>query len=106
MTLDDSPYIFNPHHISHDRWPPIDLICRRYPGPDTADEIESQYAIAFIVLQDGTICGERVVKGKNKGIVNQLFKVVRTCHWNPGKCHGRNVPMLYTFSTIIDLQKE
>jgi hypothetical protein len=35
-------------------------------------------------------------------ITKKLFAAVRTIRWVPGKCHGKNVPMLYVLPITID----
>lgn len=68
------------------------------------DEIRTSYIIAFIVEKDGTIRGERSVDGPPNDITKQLFAAARTIRWIPGKCHGKNVPMLLKLPVFIEYQ--
>jgi hypothetical protein len=72
----------------------------------SSGEIRSSYTIAFIVEKDGTISGERVLGAPKSGITKQLFFAVRSIRWIPGRCHGKNVPMLYKLPIIIHYEIE
>ena len=71
-------------------------------GKIPSGEIQSRYVIAFIIEKDGTISGERAVDAPKNNITKQLFVAVRTIRWVPGRCHGKNVPMLYVLPITID----
>jgi outer membrane biosynthesis protein TonB len=75
--------------------------------PDTLlnNEIESNYVVAFIVETDSSISGERVIHGSDE-IGQQILKVAKSLKWSPGKCNGKNVPMLHELPTIIDFRNE
>ena len=71
-----------------------------------SDQIHSAYIIAFIVEKNGALSGERIIKGPKNDLTKQLFAAARSMRWIPGKCHGKNVPMLYTLPIIIDYRTE
>jgi hypothetical protein len=69
-------------------------------------EIRSRYVIAFIIEKDGTISSERRIDAPKNDITKQLFVAVRTIRWVPGRCHGKNVSMLYKLPITIDYGRE
>ena len=73
----------------------------RVPDSALSNEIESQFIVAFIVETDGHISSERVVRG-NRQVGQQILKVAKSLKWSPGKCYGKNVPVLYTLPMTID----
>lgn len=77
----------------------------RYPDSLLKNEIESNFVVAFIVERDSSISGERIIRGSNE-IGQQILKVAKSLKWSPGKCNGKNVPMLYRLPVIIELRSE
>lgn len=76
----------------------------RYPESALTNEIETTFLVAFIVEANGKISGERILKDNTNQIGRQILKVIESCHWYPGKCHGRKVAMLVKRPVIIELQ--
>lgn len=70
------------------------------------NDIQSNYIVGFIVEADGQITGERVVRDNTNQIGQQLLSVIKSCRWNPAKCNGKKVAMLYKFPVIIDFQTD
>jgi transcriptional regulator NrdR family protein len=68
----------------------------------------SRVIVAFVVEPDGKIDGERVIRGpsaKGETLTGQIFKIIKTFKWKPGKCFGKAVPVLYTLPIIVDLSE-
>jgi hypothetical protein len=76
-----------------------------YPDSLISGEIDTRYSVSFIVEANGKISAGRAIHGSSKQIGNQILKAVKSCRWHPGKCNGKNVPTLYTYSTIIELRE-
>jgi len=68
------------------------------------NNIQSNYIVGFIVEADGQITGERVIQDNTNQIGKQLLSVIKSCRWNPAKCNGKKVAMLYKYPIIIDFQ--
>jgi hypothetical protein len=68
--------------------------------------IDPRYTVAFIVEADGQINSGRVVHDNTNQIGEQILKAVKNCRWLPGQYNDKKVPVLYSFSVIIDFQKE
>jgi hypothetical protein len=67
---------------------------------------DMRYTVTFIVEPDGQISGGRVVHGNINQIGQQILQAVKSCRWIPGKCNGKKVPVLYRYSTIIEIHSE
>jgi len=68
----------------------------------STNDIQSNYIVGFIVEADGQITGERVIQDNTNQIGKQLLSVIKSCRWNPAKCNGKKVAMLYKYPIIID----
>ena len=78
----------------------------RVPDSLVPDNFDSRFTVSFIVEADGQISGGRVVHDNTNQIGKQILQAVKSCRWIPGKCNGRKVPVLYRFSTIIEINTE
>jgi hypothetical protein len=76
------------------------------PDSLVTGNFDSHYTVSFIVEADGQINGGRVIHDNTNQIGNLILKAVKNCRWIPGECNGKKVRVLYTYSTIIDIQKE
>ena len=76
-----------------------------YPDSLLTGEMDTRYTVSFIVETDGKISGGRVVHGRTTQIADQILKAVKNCRWFPGKCNGRKVAVLYSYSTIIEFSR-
>jgi len=70
------------------------------------NDIQSNYIVGFIVEADGQITGGRVIKDNTNQVGKQLLSVIKSCRWNPAKCNGKKVAMLYKYPIIIDFQTD
>ena len=77
-----------------------------FPDSLSIDNYDLKYTVAFIVEADGQITGGRVVHDNTNQIGKQILQAVKSCRWISGKCNGKNVPVLYKYSTIIDIRTE
>jgi outer membrane biosynthesis protein TonB len=77
----------------------------QFPAIPLSNEIESNYVVAFIVETDSSISGERVIHGSDE-IGQQILKVAKNLKWSPGKCNGKNVPILHRLPMIIEFRSE
>jgi outer membrane biosynthesis protein TonB len=68
-------------------------------------EIDTRYTVSFIIEVNGKVSGGRVVHGSTKQIADQILKAVKNCRWFPGKCNAQKVPVLYSYSTIIEFSR-
>jgi hypothetical protein len=58
-------------------------------------KLEGKLMLAFIVLTDGTIVGQRLLKGINNATwTSEVFEAVTRVKWMSGKCNGSAVDML------------
>ena len=78
----------------------------RFSDSLITDNFDSRYTVSFIVETDGQISGGRVVHDNTNQIGKQILQAVNSCRWIPGKCNGKKVPVLYTYSTIIEINIE
>lgn len=77
----------------------------RFPDSALTDDIQSKYIVGFIVEKDGQITGERIIRDHTNQIGKQLLKAIKSNRWNPAKCNGKKVTMLYKFPVIIDIRQ-
>lgn len=62
--------------------------------------------VSFIVGTDGKLTGKRIDRDTCISNVEiQILKLVDNLKWIPGKCEGRNVPMLYRLHMYICLSQ-
>ena len=62
--------------------------------------------VAFIVDQDGSIKGERVVSDITHKVGKQMLDIIKLFKWTPAKCNDKNVPMIKTQIMIIDIAEQ
>jgi hypothetical protein len=74
-----------------------------YPDSLETGEIDTRYTVSFIVEANGEISGGQILHGYPRQICKQILEAVKSCRWRPGRCNGKNVPILYTYSMIIEL---
>jgi hypothetical protein len=77
-----------------------------FPDSLVTGDFDSRYTVSFIVDADGKISGGRIVHGNINQVGQQILKAVKSCRWTPGKCNGKKVSVLYTYSTNIEIRRE
>ena len=51
--------------------------------------------VAFIVAQDGSINGPRIIKDKTNSLGQQMLNIVKSLKWTPAKCFDNPIKMIY-----------
>ncbi len=61
--------------------------------------------VAFIVDNDGSIKGERIINDKTQKVGKQMLDIIMSLKWTPAKCNGKLVPMLIKQKLVIDIME-
>jgi len=74
-------------------------------GTDTEVYSTLKAHIGFIICEDGSIIGERIIYDTtNFGLGKNLLETATKFKWKSGKCSGQSVPVLYKFPIVICLK--
>jgi hypothetical protein len=70
------------------------------------EPIGSKTIISFVVAEQGKIIGKRIERDdfKNSNIPEQMFKVIESIYWEPGKCNDKVVPVQFKLPLNICLK--
>ncbi|MFW6370601.1 MAG: energy transducer TonB, partial [Bacteroidota bacterium] len=76
-----------------------------YPQEAKAKKEEGQVFVEFIVDATGSVTNVKVVRGVSPALDKEAIRVVQSSPaWGPGKQHGKNVPVKFTFPIMFSLQ--
>jgi len=77
----------------------------RYPSYAQENEIEGTVNVEFIVNEDGSISGSKVVSGIKGGCNEEALRVIdKMPRWRPGKQGGQPVRVYYTVPVTFKLE--
>ena len=66
---------------------------------------EIKLVVAFIVKDDGSIIGKRVIKNvKGTDLAEQYLNTIASMKWKPGTCNGKKVSVLMVLPMYIELE--
>ena len=66
---------------------------------------EIKLVVAFIVKDDGSIIGKRVIKNvKGTDLAEQYLNTIGSMKWKPGTCNGKKVSVLMVLPMYIELE--
>lgn len=72
-----------------------------YPVTDSSSA-PSRIIVEFIVNEDGSLSGCKIIKGAGNSYDEQVIKVINNAsHWIPGRQDGNPVKVLYTLAVAI-----
>lgn len=77
----------------------------QYPKKINEMGIETKVFVAFVIMDDGTVTGTRILKEiEGADLADQLLNIIIELKWQPGLCDGKPVPTIMRLPMIIDVK--
>lgn len=70
-----------------------------------SEDLDTRFAIAFIVEPNGQITGERIIKDKIGNVGQKMIKIAKSFKWIPAECDGQRVSTLVKLPLQMCLQQ-